>query len=534
MTDILIIGSGPTALYSVAALLRQPAGLSITIVEREELSGTGMPFRPDATDAILLANIASIEIPPICETFLDWIKSLPADLLAHFGITETELHDRHFFPRVLLGGYLRSQLGKLVDRAEAAGHELRVLNRTEAVDVARLARGFRVTALQSGQMLSLTADAVILATGHVWPEDQPEHGTYASPWPSAKLHALPPEKIGILGSSLSGIDAALSIATQHGRFEDDGRSYRRDPAAAGLKISLLSRKGLLPEADFWCPIPHIPLSICTPDRLEALARQPDLTVAEMFDLVRQEITHNDPDYAAEMGLETLTEDDFAAAYFAPRLGKDQFALAAANLADVERNAQAEHTVPWRYTILRLHEAMAPLVTRLSERERARFADLLAPVFIDNYAAVPPRTIRRLLALAEAGVLEVLAIGDDARIEGTTAPGPTIIRTAEETLSFPYFVDARGQATLKAADLPFPTLLEQLGLPEDAVLPVNERFHVAPDRAEWRGLFCAALPHVMHLFPFAQGLTVSHEFGETLSAEIAALRDADLAAEDAVA
>ncbi|STW06644.1 acyl-CoA dehydrogenase [Klebsiella grimontii] len=42
--------------------------------------------------------------------------------------------------------------------------------------------------------------------------------------------------------------------------------------------------------------------------------------------------------------------------------------------------------------------------------RERFKNGLARVFIDCYAAIPSESIRRLLALREAGVISILALG----------------------------------------------------------------------------------------------------------------------------
>ncbi len=522
MSDILIIGSGPTALYTLAKLVTQTPGLKITIVEREEMSGTGMPYRTGETDAILLANIASIEIPPICGTFLDCIKDLPQAVLDKFNLAPKDLNDRHYFPRVLLGAWLRSQLGQLATRAEAQGHEVSILNNANAVDVALVARGYRVTVRQAGKILSLNAETVVMATGHVWPKDTPESGHFASPWPSAKLHGVAPGTVGILGSSLSGIDSALTIATQYGSFQDDGATYQLHDDAGALNITLMSRKGLLPEADFWCQIPHVPLTICTPERVAGMAEQP-VNMEDIFDLVRAELISNDPAYAARIDLKSLTPETFAEAYFAPRLGGDQFALAAANLEEVMYNIASETAIPWRYTILRLHEAVSPLVPLLSAQERDRFKSTLAPVFIDNYAAVPPLSIRRLLALAQAGILDVVAVGDDANAEADAKSGGTRVSWDGGTRTFNTFVDARGQSALPAGELPFPTLLEQLGFAPDAPLPVDTQFRVIQDGKPVAGLYCASLPFIMHLFPFAQGLTVSHEFGTIIAEEIAASR-----------
>ncbi len=38
------------------------------------------------------------------------------------------------------------------------------------------------------------------------------------------------------------------------------------------------------------------------------------------------------------------------------------------------------------------------------------------VFIDNYAAIPPESIRRLLALHRAGILRILTLGEDYELQ----------------------------------------------------------------------------------------------------------------------
>ncbi|MCP6513932.1 FAD-NAD(P)-binding protein, partial [Klebsiella pneumoniae] len=89
---------------------------------------------------------------------------------------------------------------------------------------------------------------------------------------------------------------------------------------------------------------------------------------------------------------------FSAAWFRERHQHDPFHWAQANLMEVERNKREKYTVPWRYVILRLHEAVQEMVPHLDARDSQRFSDGLARVFIDNYAAIPSESIRRLLAL----------------------------------------------------------------------------------------------------------------------------------------
>jgi uncharacterized NAD(P)/FAD-binding protein YdhS len=64
-----------------------------------------------------------------------------------------------------------------------------------------------------------------------------------------------------MGTSLSGLDAAMAVVMQHGEFRDD--KFVLDKGSDALKIVLMSRTGILPEADFYCPIPYEPLSVLT-------------------------------------------------------------------------------------------------------------------------------------------------------------------------------------------------------------------------------------------------------------------------------
>lgn len=91
---------------------------------------------------------------------------------------------------------------------------------------------------------------------------------------------------------------------------------------------------------------------------------------------------------------------------------------------------------------------------LNEHDHNRFSKGLARVFIDNYAAIPSESIKRLLALREAGIIHILALGEDYDME--IVKTRTILKTEDNSYSFDIFIDARGQRPLKVKDIPFPT------------------------------------------------------------------------------
>ncbi len=55
-------------------LVKRGELLAITLFEKEAQAGVGMPYSDDNTAAQMLANIASIEIPPIDLTYLQWLQ----------------------------------------------------------------------------------------------------------------------------------------------------------------------------------------------------------------------------------------------------------------------------------------------------------------------------------------------------------------------------------------------------------------------------------------------------------------------------
>lgn len=113
------MGAGPTGIYTLFSLLQQQTPLSISIFEQADEAGVGMPYSDEENSKMMLANIASIEIPPIYCTYLEWLQKQEASHLQRYGVKKETLHDRKFLPRILLGEYFRDQFLRLVDQHES-------------------------------------------------------------------------------------------------------------------------------------------------------------------------------------------------------------------------------------------------------------------------------------------------------------------------------------------------------------------------------------------------------------------------------
>lgn len=518
MQRIAIVGAGPTGLYTLFALVNGDMPVALSIFEQGEQAGVGMPYNDDENIRLMLANIASIEIPPLTCTYLDWLQDQDVARLARYGVKKDSLHDRQFLPRILLGEYFRDQFLALVAIGRARGfpidvHESCAVTDIEAQEDAIL--------LWAGENIDPHPfDRVVIATGHVWPdEDEGTRAFFPSPWSGLLDTPIAACRVGIMGTSLSAIDAAMAVAAQHGRFipqPDDRLRFDLDPGSRALTITLMSRSGILPEADFYCPIPYEPLMVATPPAIAAeIAAGEDGLLNRVFALAAGEIAQADPAWSARVGLDGLDADSFADAYFADRHCHAPFRWAEYNLAQVQRNKADRHTVPWRYAILRLHEAVQEIVPHLGADDRARFDAGLSRVFIDNYAAIPSESIRRLLALHAAGVIDLLALGTDYDMD-VTEDGTTI--TVDGTAHhYAIFIDARGQKPLETNDLPFPKLKAQLLEAGDDMPDIDDGYMLQSPAIVRGRIAFGAIPYLMRDHPFTQGITASADIGATIAA-----------------
>ncbi|MDY1035491.1 FAD-NAD(P)-binding protein [Lelliottia sp. CFBP8978] len=520
MKKIAIVGAGPTGIYTLFSLLKKKTPHSVTVYEQANEAGVGMPYSDEENSRMMLANIASIEIPPLFLTYIDWLRNQSTAHLARYGVQKSELHVRQFLPRILLGEYFRDQFLTLVRQARDCGFEVNVRESCQVTDLEATSAGIQVWAEKSPGPEQY--DFAVIATGHVWPDDEDAtRSFFPSPWSGLMEAKIPACRVGIMGTSLSGLDAAMAVVIQHGEFveaENDRIAFRLDEASEALKIVLMSRSGILPEADFYCPIPYEPLTTVTEKAVNAeIDAGSDGLLDRIFRLMVQELTQADPQWSHTIGLASLNVDSFHDAYFAARHQHDPFSWAESNLDEVERNKRDKRTVPWRYTILRMHEVVEEIVPFLHEQDRARFNAGLARVFIDNYAAIPSQSVRRLLALRQAGIISILALG--AEYEMDVQDNLTVISAQDHRNEFDVFIDARGQKPLKIKDLPFPTLRHQLETTGDEIPDVGDDYTLLEPECVRGRIAFGALPWLMHDQPFVQGLTVCADIAEAIASAI---------------
>ena len=179
---IVIIGSGPSAIYALKELICSRVRLSITIVESKSMAGVGNPYDPATTDAAMLANIASIELPPVVDRLSDWLLSQDDQMLSSVGLQRDAVDERAFVPRIAIGAYYAGQLATLVAAASRNGHAIEILVESRVVDVVEGVESVSVTLTNAdGEQATLQTDLVVIAIGHGDGDDAANAGRIATP-----------------------------------------------------------------------------------------------------------------------------------------------------------------------------------------------------------------------------------------------------------------------------------------------------------------------------------------------------------------
>lgn len=546
LPNIAIIGSGPTGIYTLKGLIESDTPLSITIYEANADPGKGTPYHPRANDRAMLANIASIELPPVCESLVSWLRRKTPAELALLGVPAETIGDRAFYPRIVLGDYFHSQLNALLAKATTSGHVVEVKANHRVVDIELRESDIAVKVEKvDGEECRQTFDHVVMATGHDWPETtETKPGFFISPWPATNLDTIGDVSVGVLGTSLSGIDAVVSVATSHGSFMLDEAGVLQYHTSAGSEfhITMMSRKGLLPEADFYCIIPYVPTTIFTKAAVDKLIdTKPDCLLDELFELFRAQLFADDPEYAERIGLGMLTVETIAEAYFADRNAYEPFTWGSLNLAEAKADKDSRRTVAWRYSILRMHEILLRAVPHLQADDLKRFHKHFKTLFVDDYATVPHQSIERLLALHRAGRLSVLKLGSDYTLDSDTVERGATVEIGGVTHPFAAFIDATGQQAVSAWDVPFPSLIRQgavreartekasstLVAKEDTTIiatggiDLDNQFRPRFEKPLSHNLYCVSIPFLLHKLPFVQGITSAADLGDTVASAIIA-------------
>ena len=261
-STLAIIGSGASAIYLIKHLLDALPALDgefseVAIYEKGELVGMGMPYNPNTTDRFNMSNISSEKLPPLVETFADWLRAQDATTLDEFGLTASEVSDKEVYGRIALGRYLSAQYRAIIERLRDHGLSVREHAGCEISDLRDLpTEGLvELTDVNGG---THRAQRVIIATGHAWAtDDEPDRGYYVhrrGQWRSCCRRGWPFCDDGRHAWRVTQRfrTVVASLSHRHGTYEPDGEDllYRPHPGTEDFRITMHSALGLLPHLQY--------------------------------------------------------------------------------------------------------------------------------------------------------------------------------------------------------------------------------------------------------------------------------------------
>lgn len=281
MKNITIIGGGACGVAVYVELILQIITLEltneakITLIEKDKHIGYGLAFVTDQPGHLLntQADLMGIHAAEPGH-FADWLKT-------HGGKERKDVKgngstDHTYTTRKLYGDYVAEQAAFYIEKAKEKGVQLDVLH-AEAIDIHREMESY-VVICRSG--LRVPSDFIVLALGTPKPNNYQKLGKLTQyidfPWPSEKIiqRIKPEDHVGILGSSLSAIDATMTLV-------DNGHTG---------KITFFSPDGMLPRVQ-----PEANKSyqrkFLTTENIHQLKRKTlkNISVKQVFRMFQQEV-----------------------------------------------------------------------------------------------------------------------------------------------------------------------------------------------------------------------------------------------------
>ncbi len=466
---VAILGGGPAGLFTYKRLIESgKRNLEISIFERKDQLGTGMPYSREGANDEHITNVSDNEIPELVMSIEEWVNIAPEEILARFSITPENFNEFKVLPRLFFGQYLSSQFELLKDKARDLGIQTTVHLNTSVVDIIDQPEKNEVWVEVSGEK-AIKFDRVIICTGHHWPliNEGKIEGYYDSPYPPSKLQLKLNHPVAIKGASLTAIDAIRTLARNNGEFiksEDGNISFHLSDDSPHFKLLMHSLDGLLPGIRFHLEDTHLSNdSLLTPEEISKHKEENDgfLSLDFVFEKNFKDIfKEKDPDFYNK--IKNMNLEDFVGSMMALRERLDPFQLFRAEYAEAEKSIRRRESVYWKEMLAVLSFAMNYPAKYLSAEDMQRLTKVLMPLISIVIAFVPQSSSKEMLALHDAGVLELIAVNAESEVVPEKKGGVTYNYRDEtgqsRSVHYKTFVNSIGQPRLSYEQFPFKSML----------------------------------------------------------------------------
>ena len=461
-----IIGGGLTATSMLCQLVDKllalrKAGrkcsqdLSLVVFEKNEEFGPGLPHSDRNVLPFHITNMCAKDMTVRSGKpgdFQNWVQrnlrvleTVFPELASAAAWSDCQWQQCHHYPRAIMGEYLKSQFKDGVETARNLGLSVVLCPNCEVTDLHLQDESIYLSVNETSDSASRVyrADGVLLATGH-WFESSDTENYFSSPWPAVKLLSSIPqgETVGVIGSSLSAIEVALTLSSDgHFARQSSGELYFV-PADIPRRLILYSRNGLLPRVRGQSGLRKNRYLTC--DRIRQLiAGNPrQLTLSVIFQLLDQELTAA---YGRATDWQQVIRPAGDAAH---RLQMD--------ITDAQRGDGPDGELTWLTILVQIFPVVRDLYLNLTLAERQRFDREFTTLFFMHAATQPIINAEKLLALMRAGIVSIVKLGNHYRFEHNPASAEFEFIYDDSVGNshrdaYHYVVNARGQSRSLESD-----------------------------------------------------------------------------------
>ena len=175
---------------------------------------------------------------------------------------------------------------------------------------------------------------------------------------------------------------------------------------------------------------------------------------------KEPIKAKEPDFYER--IRHMSLEEFVADMMALRDELDPFQLLKAEYAEAEKSIRRKESVYWKEMLGVLSFALNYPAKHLSAEDMLRLQKTLAPLISIVIAYIPQNSSEELLALHAAGVLDLIPVGEDSRVEAHHKCGAvyhyTDSQNEQQARHYPVYIDCVGQPHIAYGDFPFKSLL----------------------------------------------------------------------------
>jgi hypothetical protein len=471
MKRVAIVGGGPSGLFVFKRFVEaNTQDVEIEIFEKKEALGVGMPYSTDGAGEEHVTNVSGNEIPELETSLLPWINALPPETLNRFKIDPDNFSDYKVIPRLLFGQYLSDQFKMLERKARKAGMSVMIHRGTLVTDIIDDAKQHAVKVITDDNEIFIF-QRVVICTGHHWPvsNEGKVPGYFDSPYPPAKISMTINHPVAIRGSSLTAVDAVRSLAKYNGKFisSDSGKiSFRINDESKGFKMVLHSRSGLLPAIRFHLNDSHLGKNtILSDEEIKENKSLNDgfLSLDYVFEKNFKALL-KDKDAEFYKKIQPMKMEEFVETIMELRESVDSFDLFKGEYIEADKSIDRRQSVYWKEMLGVLSYTMNYPAKYFSAEDMLRLNKILKPLISIVIAYAPQTSVEEMLALHEAGLLEVIGVGEDSYVEPGVDGGATYhyVDPTGQKISMPYqtYIDATGQPALSFSSLPYKSLLNE--------------------------------------------------------------------------